>query len=235
MAGRRGSFGVRPAVAVALAIGLVPAGCGPTAEEGAHLDPGPDGGSIESHQVSGFGQDGPVISTGGGPMYLPPDVRAASAAVPVRFGFGRAATEGDIVPLDIDVGPDGEGLPDGAGSPEAGAAIFTAKCAHCHGLEGEGGLNDRLVALPQGEGGRAIGNYWPYATTLFDYVRRAMPYDQPGSLTDDEVWDVTAWLLFRNGLIESGDTVDRSTLPDIVMPGLARFLADDREAFRQVR
>ncbi|NNM31735.1 MAG: cytochrome c [Gemmatimonadetes bacterium] len=176
-----------------------------------------------------------MITTGDGAAYPPPEVRAAHGTVPPRFGFGRPAGRPDIVPWDIDVGPDGAGLPEGSGSPSDGAAVYLAKCAHCHGLQGEGGLNDRLVTPADGGGGRTIGSYWPYATTLFDYVRRAMPYDSPGSLTDDEVYDVTAWLLLQNGLIEATDPVDQSTLPAIVMPGLSLFLPDDREAYRQVR
>lgn len=200
--------------------------------------PDPESGvapSVETHRIPGFGQDGPVIATGGGPVYPAPEVRAAHGAVPPRFGFGRPAREADILPWDIDVGPDGAGLPEGSGSPAEGADVYATKCAHCHGLQGEGGVNERLVVPADGGGGRTIGSYWPYATTLFDYVRRAMPYDRPGSLTDDEVYDVTAWLLLQNGLIDAGHPVNQSTLPAIVMPGLSRFLADDREAFQQVR
>ncbi|MDH3224187.1 MAG: cytochrome c [Gemmatimonadota bacterium] len=188
-----------------------------------------------THSVPGFGGEGPVVSTDAFPPHGPLEARSASGPVPLRFGFGRPASPANILAWDIDVGPDGAGLPEGSGTAAEGGAVYVVKCAHCHGLEGEGGVNDRLVTGNDGSGARAIGAYWPYATTLFDYVRRAMPYDRPGSLTDDEVYDLTAWLLYRNGLIAKDLTVDRDNLPDIAMPGLNLFVPDDREAYRQVR
>ncbi|MEM9209155.1 MAG: c-type cytochrome, partial [Pseudomonadota bacterium] len=125
-------------------------------------------------------------------------IASADDAWPERFGFGHEATADEIRAWDIDVLPDGTGLPEGTGSVSTGAEIYAVKCAACHGATGVEGPNDRLVAYP-GEGfpsgtdadswtGRTIGNYWPYATTLFDYIRRSMPQTFPGSLTSDEVY-----------------------------------------------
>lgn len=197
--------------------------------------PGGDQAGRVTHNVPGFGGDGPVISTDAVPPHVSLETRSASRTVPLRFGYGRPATPPDILVWDIDVGPDGAGLPEGSGTVDEGGATYAVKCAHCHGPEGEGGVNDRLVAAADGSGPRAIGTYWPYATTLFDYVRRAMPYDRPGSLTDDEVYDLTAWLLYRNGLIAEDKLVDQGSLPGIAMPGLSLFVPDDREAYRHVR
>ncbi|NNF29639.1 MAG: hypothetical protein HKN73_20615, partial [Gemmatimonadetes bacterium] len=154
----RGVGTAKPVLFIALSAGLLlSSGCdqatgdGPGAGEGAQ--------SVVTHQIPGFGREGPVITTGDGAAYPPPEVRAAHGTVPPRFGFGRPAGRADIVPWDIDVGPDGAGLPEGSGSPADGAAVYLAKCAHCHGLQGEGGLNDRLVTPADGGGGRTIGSY----------------------------------------------------------------------------
>ncbi|MGI9626382.1 MAG: c-type cytochrome [Longimicrobiales bacterium] len=203
--------------------------CEPRTEV-ADAEPSP----VELHAVPGVGADGPTIATRA-PHYPSVESRARSASAPASFGFGRPATTSEIARLDIDVGPDGAGLPPGSGTVAEGADVFLAKCAHCHGLNGEGGLNDRLVKSEDGQVGRTIGTYWPYATTLFDYTRRAMPYDQPGSMTDDEVYSVSAWLLFKNGLLPEDGVMDASTMVDIVMPGRSLFVADDRERYNVVR
>lgn len=174
--------------------------------------------------------------------------RAASEAPPARFEVGRAATPEEIARLDIDVGPDGAGLPPGSGTAAVGSTIYAAKCAVCHGLEGEGvrGLGSRLVGRAdgdrfdfaltrEGEGAKTVGSYWPYAPTLFDYIRRAMPFDRPGTLTDDEVYALSAWILWKNGLIAEGDGMDASTLPHVAMPARDRFVPDDREGSTRVR
>ncbi len=160
--------------------------------------------------------------------------RAASEAVPTLFGFGRPADSARLAAWDIDVMPDGRGLPPGSGSIEAGAEVYATSCAPCHGDAGQGGPNDRLVA-EEDDSGRAIGAYWPYASTLYDYIRRAMPWDRPGSLSDDEVYAVVAWLLYQNGLIEEGVTLDAETLAGVTMPAMGLFVPDDREAYTAVR
>lgn len=189
---------------------------------------------VELHAVPGAGAEGPTIATRT-PLYPSVEIRARSAAAPASFGFGRPATADEVAALDIDVGPDGVGLPPGSGTVAEGADVFLAKCAHCHGLNGEGGLNERLVKSEDGSIGRTIGTYWPYSSTLFDYTRRAMPYDQPGSLTDDEVYSVSAWLLYQNGLIPEDGVMDASSLAEVEMPGHALFIPDDRERYNVVR
>ncbi len=156
------------------------------------------------------------------------------AAVVERLEIGRPASAAEIAAIDIDVMPDGTGLPDGAGTPLAGSVVYARECASCHGPTGVEGPNDRLVGRPpDGEFPfaddpetrpfRTVGSYWPYATTVFDYVRRAMPQHAPGSLSDDDVYAVTAFLLHRNGLIAESDTMTAATLPAVRMPARERF------------
>jgi cytochrome c len=161
----------------------------------------------------------------------------AVAQAPARFGFGRAATPADIAAIDIDVRPDGTGLPAGRGTAAEGATIYGAKCASCHGKTGKEGPNDVLVGREPRSGfpfsqdpklPHTIGNYWPYATTVFDYVRRAMPPTAPGSLTDDEVFALTAFLLHANELIPADAVMDRTTLPKVQMPARQYFQPDTR-------
>ena len=142
--------------------------------------------------------------------------------------LGQPATKGDLVAWDISVGPDGVGLPPGGGTAAKGAAVYEQKCQACHGAKGAGQPNDRLVG---GEGTlaskapvRTIGSYWPYATTVFDYVRRAMPYIQPQSLSHDEVYALTAYLLHLNGIIGEQDEMNAQTLPKVAMPNRDNFI-----------
>jgi S-disulfanyl-L-cysteine oxidoreductase SoxD len=142
--------------------------------------------------------------------------------------------------LDIVVGPDGAGLPAGQGTVAQGRVLFAAQCAVCHGAQGEGvrGLGDRLVGTePIDSTGwnRTIGNYWPYATSVFDYVRRSMPFDRPGTLSDDEVYALTAYLLHRNEIIPADAVVDAATLPRVTMPARDRFVRDDRRVAGEAR
>ncbi|WP_159727248.1 c-type cytochrome [Methylosinus sp. Ce-a6] len=142
--------------------------------------------------------------------------------------LGRAASAGEIALFDISVGPDGVGLPPGAGAARQGRLVYEARCIGCHGEKGEGKPNDRLVGgFGTLKGGQAavktIGSYWPYATTVFDYVRRAMPFDAPKSLTDEEVYAVTAYLLHLNGIVGEDVVVNAQTLPKIEMPNRGGF------------
>ncbi|MDQ1090393.1 sulfite oxidase [Siphonobacter sp. SORGH_AS_0500] len=143
------------------------------------------------------------------------------------FNFGRLATPADIQRWDIDIRPDGKGLPKGSGTAQKGKSIFAQKCAACHGVTGVEGPNDRLVSTDSSQG-KAIGNYWPYATTVFDYIRRAMPFNQPGTLTDEEVYSLTAFLLEANRVIKPGTELNAQTLPAVQMPALKRYILDDR-------
>lgn len=157
---------------------------------------------------------------------------------PQRFGLGHPASAADIAAEDIDVLPNGAGLPAGSGTPAEGAKVYAAACASCHGVNGEGKSPDypQLVGGPKGTFNfgsdpkipRTIGNYWPYATTVFGYIRRAMPLTAPGSLTPDQTYAVTAYLLMREGLIPENASLDANTLPNVQMPARSHFVADDR-------
>ena len=163
----------------------------------------------------------------------------------VVYGFGRPATAQESAAWDIDVRPDGKGLPAGSGTPAEGAAIYAVQCAACHGAQGEGGLNDRLVVHSADEPfplasdvnagqHRTIGNYWPYATTVFDYIRRSMPFTAPGTLTANEVYSLTAHLLHLNHVIPEDAEMNAQTLPNVVMPAHGKFRLDDRQDFKEV-
>ena len=157
---------------------------------------------------------------------------------PKQFGIGRPASAADIAAENIDVSPNGAGLPAGSGSVQQGAAIFAKTCATCHGANGQGTppLYPQLVGGPKGSFNfaddpsipRTIGNYWPYATTLFDYIRRAMPLTAPGSLTADQTYAVTTYLLSREGLVPDSAVLDARSLPAVQMPARSHFVEDDR-------
>jgi S-disulfanyl-L-cysteine oxidoreductase SoxD len=142
--------------------------------------------------------------------------------------LGREATPAQIAGWDISIPPDGTGLPPGSGTVAAGAAVYAARCQSCHGERGAGQPNDRLVGGQGTIAGptpvRTVGSYWPYATTVFDYVRRSMPYQAPQSLTNDEVYAVSAYLLHLNGVIAEGDTMNAQTLPRVKLPNRDNFI-----------
>src|ERR1700749_3030354 len=146
-----------------------------------------------------------------------------------RFDFGRPATQQEIAGWDIDVSPDGAGLPQGRGDVRQGEAIFADKCASCHGAHGEGKPMDRLVGgvgtLRDKKPEKTVGSFWPYATTLFDYVRRAMPLNAPQSHTPDEVYAVSAYVLFLNGIVPQDATIDADSLAKIKMPNRDGFVS----------
>lgn len=157
---------------------------------------------------------------------------------PDRFGFGVEATKARIAVWDIDVKPDGEGLPAGRGTVAEGELVYRTRCAACHGATGTEGPNDRLVSTVPWDRWprrRAIGNYWPYATTLFDYIRKAMPQALPGTLTHDETYAVIAYLLYLNEIVDEAAVMDARTLPAVSMPARDRFVPDDRVGGPTVR
>ena len=148
------------------------------------------------------------------------------------YGIGTPLTQQDVAAWSIDVAPDGRGLPAGSGDVLTGAHIFAAQCAACHGAQGQGLIGDALVGgqgtLATAKPKRTIGSYWPYATTLFDYIRRAMPYNAPESLSANEVYAVCAFLLNQNGVVPPDTRLDAVSLPRVKMPNHDGFVADPR-------
>ena len=142
--------------------------------------------------------------------------------------LGRAVKPAEIAAEEISIPPDGRGLPPGSGTASEGAAVYQAKCAGCHGVKGTEGPADRLVGgigtLAAPKPVKTVGSYWPYATTLFDYIRRAMPYNAPRSLSHDEVYALCAYLLFLNGIIGPEARIDAKTLPQVKMPNRDGFV-----------
>ncbi len=159
-----------------------------------------------------------------------------SAEDGTEYGLGRPATDEEIRAWNIDVVPNGEGLPPGKGTVKQGAQVFATKCAACHGATGTEGPKDRLVGgqntLTTAKPARTIGSYWPYATTLYDYIHRAMPFNAPQSLTSDETYSVIAWLLFQNQVIAEDAVIDAQTLPKVQMPNRNGFIPDPRPDVR---
>ncbi len=160
------------------------------------------------------------------------------------LGIGRAASNDEIAKIDIDVRPDGKGLPEGKGTVTEGAKIYAAKCQSCHGANGMGGSADRLVDREAGKNWdfatnpklvKAVGNYWPYATTLYDYTYRAMPFMQPGTLTADETYSLVAYILALNKIVPDDAVMDRKSLPAVKMPAKDRFVIDNRKGGKVVK
>lgn len=157
---------------------------------------------------------------------------APAIAQSPKYGIGRVPASGEIQAFAISVDPDGKGLPDGSGTAAAAKELYSNRCAKCHGANGEGRDS---VPLAGGQGTlknpkplRTVGSYWPYATTIFDYVNRAMPFDRPGTLTHDQVYALTAYILFLNGLAQENTVIDAKSLPKVQMPNRNGFVADPR-------
>jgi cytochrome c len=142
-------------------------------------------------------------------------------------GLGQPVGHDAVGAVDFTIMPDGEGLPGGRGDATIGAGLYRQYCLACHGEGGTGGVNDVLVgghgSLASDRPIKTIGSYWPYATTLFDYIRRAMPYQSPGILSDDQVYSLTAYLLFLNDVIDEDMELDAQTLPAVEMPNRDNF------------
>jgi S-disulfanyl-L-cysteine oxidoreductase SoxD len=166
-------------------------------------------------------------------MFLPMMAVTAFAVVwaqaPSYNNVGRSPTKEEIQAWDISIGPEGRELPPGSGNAHQGAEIFAKKCAACHGATAEGSpLAPRLLGgrgtinTPQPV--RTIGSYWPFATTVWDYINRAMPQGQGGSLSANEVYALTAFVLFRNDIVKEGDVMDPKSLPKVQMPNRNGFI-----------
>ncbi len=158
-------------------------------------------------------------------------VGSGIAAARTSSGIGTPATGAFIREWTYEIPPSGANLPAGSGSVADGAKVYAARCSSCHGAQGQGGPMDRLVG-GQGSLGTAkpvktVGSYWPYATTVFDYVRRAMPFDHPGTLTNEDVYAVTAYVLHMNGIVPADATMNATTLPRVRMPNRDNFILKD--------
>jgi S-disulfanyl-L-cysteine oxidoreductase SoxD len=166
-------------------------------------------------------------------------------AAPASYGLGTAASASEVSALNTDVSPSGEGLPPGTGTAELGEKLYQVQCASCHGAKGEGvAPNPALVGREPREGFpfgndpkavRTVGNYWPEATSLFDYIKRTMPLNAPGSLSDNDVYSLTAHLLVANEILPAGAKLDSVSLLFVRMPAKDRFVPDNRRGGREVR
>jgi mono/diheme cytochrome c family protein len=159
-----------------------------------------------------------------------------SAQADGSYGIGRVATPAEVAGWNIDVDSHGNNLPLGTGNVSHGREVFDQQCVACHGAKGEGGLGDQLVGgqgtLATRNPVRTVGSYWPYAPTLFDYIRRAMPQNAPQSLSNDDVYAVSAYILNLNGLLAADAVLDAKTLSAIKMPNRAMFVGDPRPDVR---
>jgi cytochrome c len=185
------------------------------------------------------------MATGAGQTPTPAAAKTAPKTAPTRParkpapkgpGLGVPATPAQVAAADVSIGPDGVGLPPGSGTPAQGEAIFAAKCVACHGPQGSGTVNDRLAGgqgtLASAAPVKTIGSYWPYATTVFDYVRRAMPYPAPHSLSDAEAYALTAYLLNVNGIVAKDAVMDATSLHKVQMPNRGNFILSYPEGKR---
>ena len=161
---------------------------------------------------------------GGGPALL--------LAQSPSLGIGHPPKPERLKQIDIDVTPDGKGLPPGSGTAAKGKDVYTRRCETCHGPTGKEGPQDILAggkgSLATEKPQKTVGSYWPYATTLWDYINRAMPFDHPSTLTPDEVYSAAAYVLFLNGIVGEQDTLDQATLPKVQMPNRNGFVSDPR-------
>src|SRR3981189_40909 len=157
---------------------------------------------------------------------------ATPAQAQSPYGIGRAATPAEMAGWNIDIDREGHKLPPGSGTVSHGHEVFDQQCAACHGAKGEGGIGDQLAGgqgtLATSKPVRTVGSYWPYAPTLFDYIRRAMPQNAPQSLNNDDVYAVSAYILNLNGLLSADVTLDSSILRAIKMPNRGMFVDDPR-------
>src|ERR1700676_2894239 len=166
------------------------------------------------------------------PWLLVIAVAASILAQSAKYAVGRAPTPEEVKAWDISVAPDGTGLPEGSGTAVQGKEVYSSKCAKCHGGQGQGGDDAPLVGgqgtLRSPKPLKTVGSYWPYATTVWDYINRAMPFNQPGLLKPPEVYAVVAYILNLNGIVGNDQVMDAKSLPKVKMPNRNGFVADPR-------
>ena len=194
----------------------------------------------------GAGDGGQATARAGVPGARPPVPAGTQTGAAARYGLGRPVDPRRLAALDTDVDTTGAGLPAGRGTHAEGAAVFAQKCAACHGARGQGVPPSPRLVQPASRSDpfpfdrdpnapKTVGNYWPFATTLYDYVYHTMPYTAPGSLTADETYALVAFLLAENGVIAKTAVMDATALPAVRMPARGRFVLDDRRGGPEFR
>jgi mono/diheme cytochrome c family protein len=165
-------------------------------------------------------------------LLLATSLAVAPVSAQTRYQLGRVPTPAEVASWDMEVAPDGKNLPAAEGTVQRGREVYDSQCAACHGTKGEGAIGDQLAGgqgtLATPKPVRTVGSFWPYATTLFDYIRRAMPLNAPQSLSDADVYAVSGYVLFLNGLLPQDATVDGKTLTSLRMPNRDGFISDSR-------
>jgi S-disulfanyl-L-cysteine oxidoreductase SoxD len=172
-----------------------------------------------------------LVAVGAGALVIASTALSCDAQLPT-YGVGRTPTAEETKAWNVTIPSDGTGLPSGSGTATLGKAIYTERCASCHGPSGADGKYDHLVGgrgtLATDKPVLTIGSFWPYAPTLWSFINRAKPVDEPGSLTSEQVYAVTAYLLYLNGIIGEHDVMDARTLPQVRMPNREGFVLDPR-------
>jgi cytochrome c len=167
-----------------------------------------------------------------GAVFVVQAFRPALSAQSPTFAVGHSPKPEQLKQIDIDVTPDGTGLLPGSGTAAKGKDVYARRCETCHGPTGKEGPQEALAggrgSLATEKPQKSVGSYWPYATTLWDYINRAMPFDHPSTLTPDEVYSATAYVLFLNGIVGEQDVLNQTTLPKVQMPNRNGFVADPR-------
>ncbi|MBO0753698.1 MAG: cytochrome c [Bradyrhizobiaceae bacterium] len=183
--------------------------------------------SMRKSAIAGIAASVMIVAGSAGIVLAGGPEEAQSLDQNLRPNLGKPITPADLAPWDITILPDGTNLPPGSGRAADGEKIYAEKCSACHGDKGQGGIAGRVIGGPPKatlDGGKTIANFWPAATTLFDFIRRAMPYSAPRSLTDQEVYALTAYLLAANKLIGDNDEINARTLPQVKMPNRDNFI-----------
>jgi cytochrome c len=157
---------------------------------------------------------------------------SALLAQSAKYGVGRKPTEQEIRALEVTVAPDGTGLPEGSGTAVEGRTVFAARCAKCHGEKATGDVGPALVGgrgtLATAKPIKTVGSFWPYATSVWNYINRAMPFNEPGTLTRSQVYAALAYILYLNDIVGENEVLNAKTLPKVRMPNRDGFVSDPR-------